>query len=384
MSELRYNRERVFLFGKRALRALALQIPQIRRLVDQKSVAERAFLTITEEKNGAERALSKITEEKNAAEKALLEITEEKNAAHQSKAELVERLAALEATAARYEILPGTPYSRYALPLEYPPSRDMRARWGYSRPLIPQLLSWFESHADNYRGFIDMMRQYGTELADVPHTLDAAKLPMPAWLGTAINPIDCLALYTFMRTSRPATFLEIGSGTTTCFAHLARQRGGMHTRIISIDPEPRVEVDSICDEVIRSGLETCDLTIFESLRAGDIVFLDGSHRSFMNSDVTVFFIDVLPILKPGVIVHLHDIVLPWDYHQYFANWYWNEQYMLAVYLMANRARINPLFPIAFVTGAPQFADSLAKPLIDLPFDIPWGSGGSMWFTHTEA
>jgi hypothetical protein len=119
------------------------------------------------------------------------------------------------------EQLPGTQWCRYALPLEYPPSRDMRARWGYSRPLIPQLLLLFEGYADSYRTVIADMRRYGAELRDVPHTFDAAKLPMPGWMGTAINPIDCLALYAFIRRSRPATFLEIGSGTTTCFAHLA-------------------------------------------------------------------------------------------------------------------------------------------------------------------
>ena len=257
----------------------------------------------------------------------------------------------------------------------------MRPRWGYSRPLIPTLLSWFESHAEDYRAFIAEMRRYGSELQDVPHTLDAARLPMPAWMGVALNPIDCLALYTFVRKRRPATYLEIGSGITTCFAHLARQRGNQSMRIISIDPQPRAQIDAICDQVIRAGLETCDLSIFKSLVAGDVVFMDGSHRCFMNSDVTVFFIDVLPTLKPGVIVQIHDVALPWDYHQFFAKRYWSEQYLLAVYLMANRERIDPLFPAAFVTGVPMFTKDFETPFVDHPFDVPWGSGGSMWFTH---
>jgi predicted O-methyltransferase YrrM len=268
--------------------------------------------------------------------------------------------------------LPGTPYSRYALPLEYPPSRDMRARWGYSRPLIPSLHSWFASYADDYRAFISEMRTFGADLRDVAHTFDPALLPAPAWMGTAMNPIDSLALYTFVRKRRPATYLEIGSGITTCFAHLARQHGRLSTKIISIDPEPRVGVDTICDTIVRDGLETCDLAIFETLGPGDIVFLDGSHRVFMNSDVTVFFIDVLPMLKPGVVVHIHDIALPWDYHQYFAHWYWSEQYMLAVYMMASKQRLKPLFPGAFVTADPDLANEFAKPLIDLSFRTPLG------------
>lgn len=161
----------------------------------------------------------------------------------------------------------------------------------------------------------------------------------------------------------------------------------MATRIISIDPEPRAEVDAICDHVERCGLESCDLALFDALNAGDIVFMDGSHRSFMNSDVTVFFIDVLPRLRPGVIVQLHDIALPYDYHAFFTNWYWNEQYMLAVYLTGNRARIRPLLPLALITLDPSFAADVANPFIATAEPLLWclpgvSTGGSMWFTHT--
>lgn len=194
-----------------------------------------------------------------------------------------------------------------------------------------------------------------------------------------MNPIDLLTLYSFVRRHRPSVYLEIGSGSTTRFAHLARQTGNLATRVISIDPEPRSDIDAICDQVIRVGLETCDLAIFDQLNAGDILFLDGSHRCFMNSDVTVFFIDVLPRLKPGVIVHLHDIALPYDYHEYFTHWYWSEQYMLAVYLMGNRSRIAPLLPACFVSRDPMFAGDIATLAGACPHHTK--EGGSMWFTH---
>jgi predicted O-methyltransferase YrrM len=284
------------------------------------------------------------------------------------------------------ERLPGTEHARFALPLEYPPSRDLTSRWGFSRPPIEPLYSWLSEHADAYRAFLAEMRRFGQELVDLPRDLDPALLPRPAWMGVAMNPIDSLALYSFVRSYRPATYLEIGSGVTTCFAHLARERNQTLTRIISIDPEPRAAIDAICDDVIRAGLENCDLAIFDSLVAGDIVFMDGSHRSFMNSDVTVFFIDVLPRLKSGVIVHLHDIALPYDYHPFFTNWYWNEQYLLAVYMMGNRARIRPLLPLALITFDPMFATDVAEPFIATAEPLLWispaaATGGSMWFTH---
>ncbi len=129
---------------------------------------------------------------------------------------------------------------------------------------------------------------------------------------------------------------------TTYFARQSVKDSNLKTKIISIDPAPRRKIDAICDEVIRDGRETCDLSIFDCLEEGDILFFDGSHRSFINSDVTVFFIDILPRLKLGVFIPLHDIFLPWDYPDSFKCWYWNEQYLLAVYLMCSKDSLLPL------------------------------------------
>jgi hypothetical protein len=127
-------------------------------------------------------------------------------------------------------------------------------------------------------------------------------------------------------------------------------------------------------------------SIFDELEAGDIVFFDGSHRSFMNSDVTVFFIDVLPRIKPGVIVHLHDINLPWDYPDFFKTWYWNEQYMLAVYLMCSKDTLNPLLPTSWICRNEFFKKQIANPFVDLGSDdanMAWQGGGSIWFTKKK-
>jgi hypothetical protein len=184
---------------------------------------------------------------------------------------------------------------------------------------------------------------------------------------------------------RPRQYLEIGSGISTCFAKYAIEKLGLDTRVISIDPEPRARIDSICDQIIRNGLETCDLTIFDALEAGDILFFDGSHRSFMNSDVTVFMIDVLPRIKPGVVIHIHDISIPYDYDHMFANWYWNEQYLVTVYMMGNRHRIDPLLPTAFICRDPAFAGEFASPILDIePHNDGWRGGGALWFTHTNS
>jgi hypothetical protein len=90
-------------------------------------------------------------------------------------------------------------------------------------------------------------------------------------------------------------------------------RGGLETSITSVDPEPRREVDALCQHTIRRPLEEVDVAVFDNLQPGDIVFMDGSHRVFTNSDSTVFFLDILPRLGDGVVVGIHDIFLPFDY-----------------------------------------------------------------------
>jgi predicted O-methyltransferase YrrM len=281
-------------------------------------------------------------------------------------------------------MLPGTAYAKYALPLDYPPSRDLRPRWGNTHPPIPVLHDWFRAHAARYDAFLDEMAGSLAALDRIPQQFRAELLPEPAWFGVPFAPIDSVALYTMVRQRRPQTYIEIGSGITTCFVAKAVRDNSLRTRIVSIDPEPRAAIDGICDEVIREGLETCDLDRFAALRPNDILFFDGSHRAFTNSDVTVFMIDVLPRLQPGVIVHVHDVSLPWDYPQMFVDWYWNEQYLLAAYMIGARERLDPILPTAFICRDEAFAARLARPLIDFGdahLNSGWRGGGSMWFAH---
>src|ERR1035438_7582905 len=135
----------------------------------------------------------------------------------------------------------------------------------------------------------------------------------PCWVNKWLSGLDTFALYGFVATCNPAVYIEVGSGFSTKVVRRAIRDMGLATRLVSIAPSPRAEIDRLCDEVIRQPLEACDLSLFDRLGSGDIFFMDGSHRSFMNSDVTVFFLEILPRLQPGVLVHIHDIFLPLDY-----------------------------------------------------------------------
>lgn len=279
----------------------------------------------------------------------------------------------------KYTPLPGCEYARYTIPLDYPPSREFTPRWGNKAPEIESLSNYFLKFSSNYINFLDFM--HDLDVNHIPHYLDSNHFSA-AWSGGAISPFDALALYAMCVKYQPKRYFEIGSGMTTFFARQAIIDKNLKTKIVCIDPEPRADVSSICDRILKNPLETIDVTCFDELEAGDILFLDGSHRSFMNSDVTIFFIDILPRIKPGVVVHLHDIVLPWDYDDMFVNWYWNEQYLLAVYLMQGADNIIPLLPTAFICRRPEYAEFFQKSFVDLGdrLNAGWLGGGSMWFT----
>jgi predicted O-methyltransferase YrrM len=284
----------------------------------------------------------------------------------------------------KIKILPGNEHTRFLLPIDYTPSRELRPRWDMNSKGIETLYEFFLEHRETHLKILSAISSNRHFLNLIKTQFRHEELPEPGWLGIPMAAIDAAAIYTMVATKRPKKFFEIGSGSSTCFAYQAIKDHNLDTEIISIDPNPRAEIDKICSRVIREGLETFDTEEFKNLNENDIVFLDGSHRSFMNSDVTVFMIDVLPKLKPGVIVHIHDVFLPYDYPSWAKEYYWNEQYLLAVYLMQGKHRIIPLLPTAYICQSGNYEKFFDKPVVDLnENNSSWRGGGSMWFTHTS-
>ncbi len=255
-------------------------------------------------------------------------------------------------------------------------------RYGGQRPPHPQLTAIFDAQRANSVGMLDEMAAYLEDFQAIPRggNYDTNE---PFWLNTWFPPLDAMALQTMLRRHNPARFLEIGSGMSTKFARHSVNRDALRTRLISIDPQPRNTIDQICDEVRRQPLETCPLSLFDQLEPGDILFLDSSHRSFQGSDVTTFFLDILPRVKPGVILHIHDIYLPGDYLSGHLPRMWNEQYLLAAALLFGDA-FEVLFPCWHVSSDPELAaykDGLLRkgPLSGLSLH-----GASFWMTKTQA
>ncbi|HZH73336.1 MAG TPA: hypothetical protein VFD91_12640, partial [Mariniphaga sp.] len=161
-------------------------------------------------------------------------------------------------------------------------------------------------------------------------------------------------------------------------AHKAKSEQNIDMRIISIDPMPRAEIDVLADTVIREPFENIQYDVLEHLNENDILFVDNSHRILPNSDSMVFYLEVLPRLKKGVIVQIHDIYLPYDYPQFMCDRYYSEQYGLAIYLLANSEKYKTILPNYFISEDKVLADMIA-PIWNHPnLKGVEKHGGSFW------
>ena len=154
---------------------------------------------------------------------------------------------------------------------------------------------------------------------------------------------DAELLYSMIRLLRPSRLVEIGSGYSTLAAEAAirenqRTDPGITCEHICIEPFERPWLRNLGVRVIRELAELIKPDLFESLRENDILFIDSSHMIRPQGDVLFIYQSILPRLRPGVFVHVHDIFTPRDYPKAWvvdAAILWNEQYLLEAFLTFN-------------------------------------------------
>ncbi|WP_244533074.1 class I SAM-dependent methyltransferase [Phyllobacterium sp. CL33Tsu] len=207
---------------------------------------------------------------------------------------------------------------------------------------------------------------------------EPADIEQPYWSNGWLSVLDGISIYCLLVQNNPNLYLEVGSGNSTKFAKRAVRDHGLQTKIISIDPLPRAEIDKICDEVVRTGLQDVDLSIFARLQPGDIAFIDNSHRSFQYSDVTVFFTMILPFLKAGCFYGIHDVFLPEDYPAQWTERYYNEQYLLMMYLLGGAMGDEIVLPLAYTVMEQEVLSALNAVLNNGPLAGVEPSGGAFW------
>jgi hypothetical protein len=246
------------------------------------------------------------------------------------------------------------------------------------RPL-PAGIDW---NLDRQLELLRRLAVHLPELADVPFDPPDGSPHTYHWNNDFWRGNDAIVQYGLLRHLKPDRIVEIGCGWSSLLMARALARnerdGAKPASVHQIEPYPRRELlselpaDWTLEETI---LQRASPTSIEALDDGDILFYDGSHIARAASDVNWFLFELLPRVRAGVWVHLHDIFWPSDYPE---SWIfergqtWNEQYVLQAFLMFNRE-----FEIVLANFA-LFVERTtdAQPLISGIDEV--GPGGSVW------
>ena len=223
---------------------------------------------------------------------------------------------------------------------------------------------------------------YGSELAALPR--EKTSDPTQYYLRNNVyETVDGEILYSMIRSLAPRRVIEIGSGQSTLLTAQALRRnkaeGKPSAEFIAIEPYPKDFIRNGVDGLTRligTPVQEVPLSMFESLERNDVLFIDSSHVAMIGSDVVYEFLEILPRLQSGVVVHVHDIFIPAEYkRQWVMEWmtFWNEQYLLQA-MLAN----NPSWEILWGSSFMHLANSsrLAAAFASYDPSVAWPA--SFW------
>ena len=187
---------------------------------------------------------------------------------------------------------------------------------------------------------------------------------------------DALACYCMIRHFEPNLVIEVGSGhSSRLIARAALENG--HTKLVCIEPHPSAALSAGfpgLSRLVPQRVQEVDPTMFGELKANDVLFIDSSHVVCCGSDVNYLFLEVIPHLAKGVLIHVHDVFLPGEYPESWVKEklrFWSEQYLLQAFLA-----FNGEFEVLLCNS---FLGQTHQPELKQTFPTsPWWSGGSFW------
>ncbi len=165
--------------------------------------------------------------------------------------------------------------------------------------------------------------------------------------GPGFTEVDAQLLYLMVREARPRRVIEVGSGLSSFYLQRAGEANGKEgrpLRLTSIDPFPFAGLARLAGvEIIAREVQDVGLDTFDELEAGDLLFIDSTHVVKIDGDVPYLYLEVIPRLRPGVLVHVHDVHFPFnvpyppDRYVLAPRWptYWTEAMLLQAFLAFN-------------------------------------------------
>ncbi len=260
---------------------------------------------------------------------------------------------------------------------------DFKPRYGHGKPPHTELYEIINANRVYFKALRRSALKYKENIWLIQDNKKEKDRTKPVWNNGFLPGLDIIAIYTMITEYRPKKYIEIGSGNSTKVVYKAKTEQNLDIDIISIDPMPRANIDMLADKVIRKPFESIDFSVLDDLNENDVLFIDNSHRILPNSDSMVFFLEVLPRLKKGVIVHLHDIYLPYDYPQFMCDRFYSEQYGLAMYLLANPKKYYTLLPNYFISEDKELSELISPVWEHENLHGVETHGGSFWLKINE-
>ena len=193
-----------------------------------------------------------------------------------------------------------------------------------------------------------------------------------------------------IRKYQPKKIIEIGSGASTLLSMNALQKNSeMNTNqgtITAIEPYPKEYLEKCLSDgnkLIKEKIENVPLSEFEQLEENDILFIDSSHTIKVNNDVLYEILEILPRLKKGVLIHIHDIFLPLPYPKKMVkdrHIFWTEQYLVQAFLAYNN-----FFEVIWSGAALKFyePEKLKSSFRDQFTENPDFIPGSIWIRKCQ-
>jgi hypothetical protein len=208
---------------------------------------------------------------------------------------------------------------------------------------IPSNIPGIDLHEEEQLQLLNDLKTYYDEISLPPKKIKGMRYYFE---NVAYSYSDAILLHGMIRYLKPKRIIEVGSGYSSALELDTNERFfGGSIELTYIEPHPALLLSLIYGRdkgkvnIIPSRLQDVDLSTFDSLQANDILFIDSTHVSKINSDVNVLFFDILPRLRSGVYIHFHDIFYPFEYPKewIYEGRAWNELYILRAFLQYNRA-----------------------------------------------
>ncbi len=229
-------------------------------------------------------------------------------------------------------------------------------------------------------GFLEKFSKFKNEYNLIPHTPTGRDYEFH-FHNLAFDGVDALVYYSIIRHFKSKNIIEVGSGWSSKIAALAAIKNGS-SKLTCIEPFPQEFMKKGylgLTKLYDKDVQKLPISFFSKLEENDILFIDSSHTVKTGGDVNYLFLEVLPRLKKGVLVHIHDIFFPFDYPEEWVlkeHRFWAEQYLLQAFLIFN-SKFKVLYSNSYI--AANYLEDLKKTFPKSPYF----KGGSIWIVRSE-